>query len=420
MEVLEAFEELVKVPRCSGNHQPFLEWITNMAIRYGYSIKFDNAKNVLISRGEPTICLQAHYDIVCIGDASSIEMYEEDGFLKAKDHTLGADNGIAIAYIIALMGRGYEFEALLTSDEEIGLIGANELELSIKSNYILNLDTEEEGYIYIGCAGGINFDGFIDFESVDIDKNENLYQIEVSGLCGGHSGVDIDKDIDNAIVLLVEELSKYNLSLISIDGGQRDNSIPTSAKAIVSSYEELPFQKIEQNQSYKKIANSKDIINFLQKIKTGVLSKDSDMVLTSQNFAIINTVENKISLIVSQRAMSNSELKSINQNLCELFAENGFEYSVNSKYPAWKPTVNEFTTFVKKVYSKLFDEVSFKTIHAGLECGVLLQKFPNRFIASIGPNIYNPHSIHEKVEIASIEKLFAVVENIIHNQDLLD
>jgi dipeptidase D len=415
-DIIEIFKELSQIPRCSKNHKPFIEYISKIAKETGYKVLKDKTKNILLSKGEPKVCLQAHYDMVCIGGADGIEVYEEDGFIKAKHHTLGADNGIAIAYMIALMRLGYEFEALLTSDEEIGLIGANGLDVDVKSKYILNIDTEEEDYIYIGCAGGVNIDGFIDFEYEEIQDDEYLYELNMQGFSGGHSGVDIDKNIDNAIVLLIESIKNLNVDLVSINGGQADNAIPVSANAIICSKDELPFNKIKRAK-HKKIKDSKKVIEFLSTIKTGVISKDEDMVQTSKNFAIINTNEKEISFIVSLRAMSNEKLTGIKTDLKDKIHDNGYRCIHHSKYPAWKPSVNDFTKYVKDIYSKYSQSVDYKTIHAGLECGVLLDKYPDKLVASIGPNIYFPHSINEKSEIRSINKLFEVTKDIVENID---
>jgi dipeptidase D len=418
MEIINIFKDLTKVARCSGIYEPFIDYICNIAKEYKYDFIIDDTKNILISKGSPKICLQAHYDIVCIGTAKQIEIYEEDGFLKASNHTLGADNGMAIAYMVSLMKEGYDLELLLTSDEEIGLIGANGLQLDVKADFILNLDTEEDGYIYIGCAGGSNVDGFLDLEFIDIEIDDNIYKVQIDGLSGGHSGVDIDKNIDNAIVVLLDKLKDTDFELISINGGQRDNSIPTSCEAIICSKNALEFEKLDKKFD-KKIKNSKKIIKFLSQIKHGILSKDENMVQSSQNLAIVKTEESQIKIVVSQRAMSNETLTLISDDLISLFEINNFRYTKNGKYPAWKPEKNKFTDFVYNIYIKHYENVEYKTIHAGLECGVLLEKYPNKLIASIGPNIYNPHSIYERVDIKSTNRVFDVVKDIIDSSRLI-
>lgn len=184
-DVIEIFKEITKVPRCSGEHQPFITYIQNFAQQHGYVCLIDSSFNILCKKEHSSakLCLQNHYDIVCLIDGTIPEIIEEEGFLKAKNSTLGADNGIGCAYMLSLMKQGFDCEYLFTSDEEIGLIGANAVDFELQANYMLNIDSEEEGEICIGCAGGVDI--FAAFTNKRIISNENhlkLYEIQLNNL----------------------------------------------------------------------------------------------------------------------------------------------------------------------------------------------------------------------------------------------
>jgi dipeptidase D len=424
MSILDFFEEISSVPRCSGNREKFIEYFKVKAYEYGYSFSVDSVGNILCKKGIPKICLQAHYDMVCIGDSvdTNIEIYEEKGYLKAKNSTLGADNGIAIAYILKLMESGYEIEILLTSDEEIGLIGAFGLEHNIQANKILNLDTEEEGEVYIGCAGGVDLIATKEFEKLNKDSADISYRLKVFDLAGGHSGVDINKDIPNAIKVMLKEITNIeDIKIISINGGERSNSIPKSVEVDFYTNKKLE-EYTHTNSSLSRVDISKNyidssIVEVLNSTKSGVLEDNIDLncVHSSQNLAIIEQIDNKVSIVVSQRSMNNNDLNSIEKSQRDVFESFGFSVESKERYGAWEPKVTPFVEFVKSEYSKFFKDVNLKSIHAGLECSVLIEKFPDKEIVSIGPNIYYPHSIHEMAEIKSISHVFEVLKSIINN-----
>ena len=215
--ILEHFKVLTTIPHCSEKADQLFEYLKSFARERGYEIQTDEAQNILISKGTPKLCLQAHYDMVCIGKAPEIKIYEEDGWLKAEESSLGADNGMAIAMMLQLMDEGAVLEFLLTSDEEIGLIGANALSFDLRSTMMLNLDSEDEAEVYIGCAGGVDIIATKPYAL--IKDNRPAYRVTVSGLSGGHSGVDIDKDIPNALKLLAGYLKDQKIGLVSIEGG---------------------------------------------------------------------------------------------------------------------------------------------------------------------------------------------------------
>ena len=426
MRVIELFKEITKIPRCSGTHQPFISFIQNFAKTNDYICELDKANNILCYKAnrESKICLQSHYDIVCLVDGKVPEIIEKDGYLMAKDSTLGADNGMGCSYMLALMEEGYDCELLFTCDEEIGLIGANDIELELHSPYMLNLDSEAQGEICIGCAGGVDiFAKTSKNEYISNDDEKILYEITIDNLDGGHSGVDIDKNIPNALKLIAQTIKECDADLLDLNGGERINSIPKRAKAIIavpknlvpqSSTNNMKIEKVEsQTQHYKKL--DENIINFIYSFANGVrgFDKEIDVVLTSINLAIVKNNIDNVEISLSARSMDNDELEIIKNETVSFLEMLGFEVSTDGKYPAWKPTQSEFTQKVLDVYKKSIDDAQLHAIHAGLECAIFKEKYPNMQICSIGPNIYFPHSNREKCEISSAIKLYEITKSII-------
>jgi dipeptidase D len=423
--IIELFKQITKIPRCSGVHTPFIDFVKNFSLQYDYICKVDSANNILCYKENttPTICLQSHYDIVCLQKDTLPSIIQKDGFLYAKNSTLGADNGIGCAYMLALMSKNKNCEFLFTCDEEIGLIGANNINLDIQSSNMLNLDSEEMGKVCIGCAGGIDI-----FATTKISKlQENidckdLYEIEISGLSGGHSGVDIDKNIPNAIMLLADVINTaQNIDLVDINGGERINSIPKYAKAIIASTVEpkalnkyVKIIKVKQKCEHYKILD-KNILDFICSFKNGVLKFDDklDVVIDSINLAQITTTIDDVKLSFSARSMDNDNLNHIAINTINGLQKMNFSIISDGKYPAWKPDTNLFTNKVLDIYKSYFENSSLYAIHAGLECAIFKEKYPHLNIASIGPNIYFPHSNSEKCDIKSVYKVFEILEEIV-------
>ena len=423
--VLEIFKEITSVPRCSGTYQPFIDYVKSFASKYNYECLTDNYNNILCRKkdSKANLCLQNHYDIVCLVDNCVPKIVEEDGFLKSENSTLGADNGIGCSYMLSLMSQNYDCEFLFTSDEEIGLIGANNLELELNAQFMLNIDSEEEGEICIGCAGGIDI--FAKNNKKNIlknDENYELYEIEISKLPGGHSGINIHLNTPNAIKLIAQMIKENDGLLLDINGGERINSIPVNVKAIVAfksypkniSHENLCITRIDTKTEHMNIWTS-DIVDFIYTFSNGVRGYDKDLgvVLSSINLAKISTDLDSISIELSARSMSNEGLDSIKKESIALLEHFNFIVETNGKYPAWKPDVNEFTNNILEIYKKYNKSASLEAIHAGLECAIFKQKFPKMKIASIGPNIFDPHSNREKVEIKSVERLSEIVKEIV-------
>lgn len=424
-KVVEIFKDIVKIPRCSYNNEPFIQYIQNQAILNNYICDIDKANNILCKKQNSTaiITLQSHYDIVCLSKNAQPELVQNGDILSAKNSTFGADNGVGCAYMVALMQDNKDAHFLFTADEEVGLIGANELTFDINTPYMLNLDSEEEGGVCIGCAGGVDiFASFTDKKTISNDENLDLYEITISKLQGGHSGVDIDKNIPNAIKLVVETIKNTNAKLLDINGGERINSIPVNLKAIVASkqiplatHQNMVITKIDTPSSSMTVYSDK-IIDFLYEFENGVLCLNSELkvVQTSINVAIIKTTQDEIKIEFSARSMSNSDLKELKDNTLRKLKEFGFSVTTNGKYPAWSPDINEFTSNVLKIYKTYNKSASLEAIHAGLECAIFKDKYPHLKIASIGPTIEFPHSLKERVSIKSIDNVYKVLEDIIN------
>ncbi|MBL0721314.1 MAG: M20/M25/M40 family metallo-hydrolase, partial [Sulfurovum sp.] len=393
-----------------------LNYISDFAKKNNYIVEIDSTKNILIKRGNPKLCLQAHYDMVCIGKAPKIEIYEEDGWLKAKDSSLGADNGVAIAMMMSLMEDNYELEFLITSDEEVGLIGANALEFELSSSMMLNLDSEDEAEVYIGCAGGEDIVASKPYAK--IQDNRNAYEIQVAGLEGGHSGVDIDKDIPNAIKILTSYLKDKKFGLVSITGGERINSIPTQATAIIKSDEILEANnlvkvtKIENSQPI--LYGADEFISLLACFRNGVHELNAILNIPDRsiNLALVSIDNGFCKVETSARAMSNRSLTIITNETIEFFKSYGYDIFRDEKYPSWSPDKNSFTNIVNEAMIKIFGESKMVAIHAGLECGVIAKKYPHIKFASIGPTIEYPHSTRERLKIDSIDKTMEVVKEL--------
>jgi dipeptidase D len=426
MRVIELFKQITKIPRCSGTHQPFIEFIHEFSSSLNYICKVDSANNILCYKEDekPNICLQSHYDIVCLEDGKIPQVFEEDGYLKAKDSTLGADNGIGCAYMLALMEEGANVELLFTCDEEIGLLGANDIEHQLQSCYMLNLDSEAQGEICIGCAGGIDiFATNSNTQYVSNSTNKELYEITIDNLDGGHSGVDIDKNIPNALKLIAKTIQECDGELLDINGGERINSIAKSAKAIVvtnttpkASHENMKIEKIDtQTQHYKKLDDN--VVRFLYTFANGVRGYDKELqsVLSSINLAIVSNSVDAVKIELSARSMDNEALQILKDETKVLLESFGFRVTTSGKYPAWKPSQNQFITKVLKIYKQHISDTTLEAIHAGLECAIFKEKYPNMQICSIGPNIYFPHSTKEECEISSAIKVYEVVKDIVYS-----
>lgn len=418
-KIIEYFKAITAIAHCSESAEELLDYLVSFGTRHGYTVQTDTARNILASKGNRDLCFQSHYDMVCMGRAPSIEIVEDAGWMHAVDASLGADNGIGIAMMMALMEEGIEAEFLFTSDEEIGLIGASSLDLDVHASRMLNLDSEEAAKVTIGCAGGADI-----IAEVSREKTSGTglcYEVAVRGLPGGHSGVDIDKGIPSAIKVLFAYLYERGVAQIaSVIAGQRRNAIPTDAIAIVRSetaleatdgvtvrvLDEMPDVYVQ----------SKAVIDWVYRFKQGVRSYNNELGIpqTSINLARINDActPEGLTIEISARAMSMEDLDAQLDETVRGMEDAGFSMQIEDKYPAWRPEKNALIRQVAKVTRETFGRVEISAIHAGLECGVLSEKLPGVQFASIGPTIRYPHSTREKVDLASVERTFAIVRAI--------
>jgi len=420
-KIIEHFKTLTQIPHCSKEADRLLDFLVTYAKERDYTVEVDEVKNIYICKGEPKLCLQAHYDMVCMGKAPQIETYVEEGWMKAKDSSLGADNGMAIAMMMQLMDEGKDLEFLLTSDEEIGLIGANEVAFDLKSKYMLNLDSEDDAEVYIGCAGGADITAFK--QDSYIAGKGNCYEVAVKGLVGGHSGVDIDKGIPSAIKVLGKYLYDNEVTqLASIYAGERRNSIPANAVAIVRSeyvlkdHDEVTVRQLKEQPNI--LREGSRMIDLMHAFKHGVHAQNVEFGIpdVSINLAIITADEKGgITIETSARAMDAEALEKLTEETVLFFESYGCTVKVEDKYPAWKPDISEFTNLVSDKMKKVFGKSKLMAIHAGLECGVIAEKYPAMKFASIGPTIRYPHSTREMVNLVSVEKSYEVLKAMIES-----
>ena len=417
-QVLSYFKQITQIPHCSYDSSKLRDFLVNFAKERGYVTLVDKSENILIKKGVPLLCLQAHYDMVCVGAAPQIETFIENGWMRAKNSTLGADNGISIAMMMVLMDKEEDIEFLFTSNEEVGLLGATALKFDLTAKYMLNLDSEDEAEVCVGCAGGL------DIEASKVCHVETIegefYSLTISGLKGGHSGVQIHEDIPNAIKLFAEYCCDKDVKIVSIDGGERINSIPTTLQAVLFcenklvSSKDVKIIKLDKDEGLV-IRESKEIISLLHFFTNGVLAFNEILGIPQRsiNLALISFDDKILSIKSSARAMDNRGLDMVFSDFLVFFEGYDFDVKRVSKYPAWAPLKSGFSELVSKSVKTVFGKSSFKAIHAGLECGVISNKYPDIQLSSIGPNIRAPHSLGECVELSSVEKTYKVLEEVI-------
>ncbi|MBS9778773.1 MAG: M20/M25/M40 family metallo-hydrolase [Campylobacteraceae bacterium] len=420
--ILKHFKDISSIPHCSFETSTLGLHVKEFVKGCGYEVKTDNAGNILCIKGEPKVCLQAHYDMVCMGKAPNIELYEEDGWLKAKDSSLGADNGMGMAIMMAMMEKYDNLECLFTNDEEVGLLGANNLEIDITSSNLLNLDSEDEDEVIIGCAGGVDIFGNISSQRIKLDSELCFYEIEVSGLDGGHSGVDIAKNIPNALKILALTLVENDCILVDISGGERNNSIPKNAYAKVlcstkpsSLHPNVSIKELNQK-SDMALKHSKQILHVINSFSQGVREYDEElcMPLLSINLSTLKQKDNTYELEFFARSMSDESLERIKSETKSLLEGFGFETRFECQTPSWQPVKTDFALHVRKICEKYVGQTKLQGIHAGLECGVIVKKQPHiKGVCSIGPTIKSPHSERERCLLSSVEKISKIVDEII-------
>ena len=423
MTIIDNFKKICAIPHCSHHAGELKAFLEEEGRKHGYTVSSDTVGNVLCSHENANVILQAHYDMVCIGEAPNLQLYEEEGLLKAKESSLGADNGMGMAMMLTLMQESAPVSCLFTADEEVGLIGANSITLPIKETKMLNLDTEEEGFVYIGCAGGADVVATRPLHLESIQEDVESYEVVVDGLPGGHSGVDIHKNIPSSIKHLAAFLVHVPHYLITIEGGERRNSIPRKARAVVSVPKgvildsDLPHVHVKKlpDVHQQAMTHGAQIIQMIHAFAQGVRAMNPELgiVQNSINLALVETNSQEVKVTLSARSMDADELQNLVDETRCFFKAFDFHAISEGGYVPWKPEVNSFAQEVQSECLKHFDNADFTAIHAGLECAVLKAYAPHLEIASIGPNIYDPHSSRESVEVASVERVFNVVKAIV-------
>ena len=456
------FEEISRVPRESGNEEGIRNFLLSWAKENGFRAERDEIGNVFIyanaSEGYenvPPIALQGHMDMVCVKkDGSShdftkdpIEIEYDGKFIKAKDTTLGADNGIAIAMSLALISdpecHHGPIEIILTISEETGLTGAFNIDPEkVRAKRMINLDSEEEGILYIGCAGGVDLDSTLSFKKEE-NQYTKAYRIEVSGLLGGHSGGEIDKERGNAIKILaraLKSLGKFSFS--EIEGGTKKNVIPSYAYAIVATDSAI-MKKIEKVE--KEVRNElknadpnvritvtptenpaliipnrakKRIIDALFSAPHGVRTMSTSIkgiVETSNNLAIVRTSEESITVTNSIRSNIGSSKENNLETLKTLYSAFGFKNKASDGYPEWEPNLS--SPLLKEV-EKLYKEITGKkpkvtAIHAGLECGIINKRIKGMDSLSLGPDLFDVHSVNEHIVAQSAERISSLLKEMV-------
>jgi dipeptidase D len=467
------FKEICKIPRRSSKEEKIIEYLVGFGKKHHLETFTDEVGNVVIrkpaSRGfehRKSICLQSHMDMVAEKNSNSSHNFDTDPILpviegdwvKAGDTTLGADNGIGIASQLAILddpkiSHG-PLECLFTVEEELGLKGAFNLNPDfINSKILLNLDSEDEGELFIGCAGGIDTTATILYSTRKVPGNSVAFKIKVTGLKGGHSGDDINKNRGNSIKILNRFLwtvsRRMSIRIARFEGGNLRNAIPREAYAIVTTYRsksqmlkdefqqfniaiknELstnePFIKLEMESIdlpyfVLKKKYQRRMFNILYGCPHGVISMSrsiKDLVETSTNLASIQfTNHNTYTVATSQRSSVESEKQNIANMVRSIFELVKASIEHSSGYPGWEPdTDSEILKTTFESYKKLFgNEPLVKAIHAGLECGLFLKKYPYLDMISFGPTIRGAHSPDERVEIRSVKKYWDLLLSVLNN-----
>lgn len=466
-EVWYYFDKITQIPRPSKREEKIIAYLLDFAKEHQLEVKKDTVGNVLISKPAtkgyqnlPTVILQSHIDMVCEKnnetvhdfDKDPISTYVDGDWLKAQGTTLGADNGIGVAAILAILASDDidhgKLECLFTVDEETGLTGAYALDNNLLSgNILINLDTEEEGELYIGCAGGKGTKATFKYVSMDAPTRYYWFRVDVKGLNGGHSGSEIHKGLGNANKILNRYLwtlsRKLTLSLADISGGNLHNAIPREAHATVgvpvgdkdeaiSLLNKITddimaeLKGVDPNLQITKtditepteVIDKDTIYNLLNAICVcphGVLAMSKEIhgfVEASTNLASVKMCEGNTILIETSQRSSTESLKEYAANMVNAaFTLAGAKVEHTNGYPSWKPNPHsQIVEVSKNAYKKLFGkEPQIKAIHAGLECGLFLEKYPNLDMVSFGPTITDAHSPAEQVNITSVGKWWSLL-----------
>ncbi len=471
--VFHYFDEICQVPRPSKKEEKIIEYLKAFGKKHNLETKFDEVGNVLIkkpaTKGKEhlqTVVLQSHVDMVCEKNSDvehdflkdPIQTYIDGEWLRAKGTTLGADNGIGVATELAILAADDiehgPIECLFTIDEETGLTGAFALkEGFMNGDILLNLDSEDEGELFIGCAGGIDTVAEFEYKKVAVPQDYFFFRVDVKGLTGGHSGDDINKMRANANKVLVRYLTriskKMDMYLCEINGGNLRNAIPREAYAVCAvpmpekenvrielnifaaevedeyAVTEPNMKLLLESETPRKEAIDRDTTTRLLKALTAVhhgiyaMSQDIEgLVETSSNLASIKMVEgNIIRIATSQRSSILSSRDDMANTVGAVFELAGATITVGEGYPGWKPNPSSAILKVAvEAYKRLFGvEPKVKAIHAGLECGLFLEKYPSLDMVSFGPTLRGVHSPDERMLIPTVDKFWRHLLEVLAN-----
>lgn len=461
-QVFRFFLEISKIPRGSGNTAAIADYLVDFAKERNLAVMRDEYDNVVIRKpatagyeNRPTIIFQGHTDIVAVKTPESdidltndsLTVYRDGDFLRAKNTSLGGDDGVAVAYALAILDSSDiphpNFEAVFTSDEEVGLTGATGLDASaIHGRMMINIDSDEEGIFTVGCAGGVRVD-----LSLPIAREEfvgKYYTVSIKGLLGGHSGIDIDKGRANAIKLLAEMLVKLgDIRIASISGGVADNAIPTEASAtilasadisgkfvnikadVLSDWQtsepdiDISLCESECSTAFDK-HTTESLISLILDEPSGVISMSEDiegLVETSLNLGVIGCEGDSVGLGFSIRSSKNSAKDELISLVISKAKSHGAKASTRGAYPAWEyrkdsALRDKMCEIYKKMYGRMPKVV---TIHAGLECGIFSGKIPELDCVSIGPDNFDIHTTNEHLSISSTARVYDYLLEVLKN-----
>lgn len=463
-EILKWFEELSKIPRQSRNEEAIGNWLMKWASDYTFDGRQDSAGNVLIKipaspgyEEHPVVVIQGHMDMVCEKTKDSTHDFAKDPiklvydgeWLKADRTTLGADNGIAIAMgMVAALDEEVKhppLELLFTVDEETGLTGAKALEPGfIEARTLINLDSEDEGILTIGCSGGVKSDHYIPMEFDSLPGDYIPVTLKAGDMSGGHSA-DIHHEKANAVKVMARTLETLRrempLRVFDIKGGTADNAIPRDVEAVIcipSEKREIPEKiinrwetifkeefkntdpgltltcEIAENTAGDKavtLEDSNKIIDVLLALPHGIWAMSTEVehfVETSNNLASLQLESNRLKVVTSQRSPIDSRLDAVTEQIETVIGLVGGESERRSRYPGWQanlksPVLEKSVAVFKELFGK---EPVVETTHGGLECGVIGSKFPDMDMISFGPTIKFPHSPDEKIHIGTIGQVW--------------
>ncbi len=466
------FYELTQIPRPSKKEERVVQFMKEFGEKLGLQTIVDDVGNVIIKKpatpgfeGLPGVILQSHLDMVPQKNSDTEHDFEKDPissyidgeWVKAKGTTLGSDNGIGVAAAMAVLESDSlqhgPVEVLFTVDEETGMTGAFNLKPGLlDGNILLNLDSEDEGELYIGCAGGVNTNGSFSYREEPVPAGMKAYKLAITGLKGGHSGLDIDLGRGNSNQLLFrfmfEAVRKFGMSLSAIEGGSLRNAIPREsfAKVVVPEMNAADFLKEVQvyEETYRielgtvepglsftaeempvpEALIEKDVQDKLIKavygLPNGVIRMSADMdgvVETSSNLAIVKSGNGKIEMLCLLRSSVDTAKDSLARSIQSVMELAGAEVVHDGDYPGWKPDVQSpVLQAMKEVYNNKFGKIpEIKVIHAGLECGIIGDAYPGLDMISFGPTIRFPHSPDEKVNIETVAKFWEFLTETLRN-----